>query len=196
MNFIIIKGNERLKKENHKLSFLRKNHQVPCIIYNALTNIQFYTHKNNFKKILYKNEFFPILIELNNKKIKTILYDIQFHPVSDEILHADFYKFSNKHIILNIPIKIIGRSIGVSKGGEYNFPLKKLKIKSLPINIPSTIDININNLEIGDCISVENIKSNKYEILHPKNTIIVAIRTSRVSIKTEQELEKEEKKNK
>lgn len=187
MNFIILQGTIRESINKKSLLNLRKNQQVPCILYNANTNILFYTNKKNFYEILYTNTISIILIKIENfidESIKSILYDVQFHPVSEEILHADFYKLSdNKYITIKIPIKIIGRAIGVSKGGQYSLPLKKLTIKVLPMNIPSSIDIDVSHLEIGDRISVGEIRNQQYHILHTDNTIIAAVRSSRVAIK-------------
>lgn len=200
MNFITIKGNKRESLNKKSLYNLRKNKQVPCVIYNANTNILFYTDKKSFNEILYTKKISIILIKIESnieESIKCILYDVQFHPISEEIIHADFYKLSDdKYIILKIPIKIIGRSIGVSKGGEYSFPLKKLNIKVLPINIPSSINIDVSSLEIGDRISVKEIRTKKYNILHPDNTIIAAVRASRVSTKLlKDEINVKEEKN-
>lgn len=199
MNFITIKGKIRESSNKNSLFILRKKKQVPCVIYNANTNILFYTDKQNFNKILYTKNVSTVLIKIENnieEYIKCILYDIQFHPVSEEIIHADFYKLSdNKYIILKIPIKIIGRSIGVSKGGEYSFPLKKLNIKVLPNNIPSSINIDVSSLEIGDRISVGEIRKKEYNILHTDNTVIAAIRHSRVSSKLKDEENIKEEKN-
>lgn len=199
MNFITIQGKIREISNKKSLYILRKKKQVPCVIYNANTNILFYTDKKSFSNIVYTKKISTILIKIENnieEYIKCILHDIQFHPVSEEIIHADFYKLSdNKYIILKIPIKIVGRSIGVSKGGEYSFPLKKLNIKVLPVNIPSSINIDVSGLEIGDRISVGEIRTKKYNILHTDSTIIAAIRHSRVSSKLSKDEEniKEEK---
>lgn len=201
MNFITIQGNKRESLNKKSLFTLRQNQQVPCVLYNENTNILFSTNKKSFSEILYTSKVSIILIKIENniekEGIKSILYDVQFHPVSEEIIHADFYKLSDhKYIILKIPIKIIGRSIGVSKGGEYSFPLKKLKIEVLPVNIPSSIDIDVSLLEIGDRISVKDIRTNKYKILHTDNTIIAAVRTSRVSTKlSKDEINIKEEKN-
>lgn len=200
MNFITLKGKKRESLNKKNLLILRKNKQVPCVIYNTNTNILFYTNKKNFNEILYTKKISIVLIKIENnieESIKSILHDVQFHPVSDEIIHADFYRLSDdKYIILKIPIKIIGRSVGVSKGGEYSFPLKKLNIKVLPINIPSSINIDVSSLEIGDRISVGDIRTKKYNILHTDNTIIAAVRASRVSTKILKDELKEEKNEK
>lgn len=196
MNIITIEGNIRNETGKKEIIILRKQNNIPCILYDKNINIKFYTHINSFKNIIYTKIFNKILIKLNGENIESILQDIQFHPVSDEIIHADFYKLNiKKYITLSIPIKIFGRSIGVSKGGECCFNIKKLKIKTLPTNIPKNIEVDISHLEIGDRISIGDIHNNKYTIMHPDNNIIVAIRPSRTSIKTDQENQQEKPKN-
>lgn len=206
MNTITIIGEKREnlgKKSTYKL---RKIDRVPCVIYGTnICNIQFSIYEKFFKKLIYTKEVYKIIIDLypknnhnkENDQIETILQDIQFHPVSDKILHADFYQLNkNKPIILNIPIKIFGKPIGLDKGGEYYSPLKKLKIKSLPINLPNYIPVDISKLDIGDRILIKEIYTKKYTILHPDNAIIAIVKASRTSIKTEESEIKEEKKKK
>lgn len=190
MNAITIQGKKRESVGKSSTRTLRNAGKVPCVVYGRNTNIQFSTPIASFKELVYTHEVHTVVIELDAdskksaQKIEAIVQEIQFHPVSDEILHADFYQLDkNKPITLKIPIKTIGRSAGVTKGGEYIAPLKKLKIKALPANLPDYIKLDIRILEIGDRISVREIRTDKYTILHPDSTVVAAVRASRASMK-------------
>lgn len=203
MNSITIQGKKRESVGKSSTRALRNAGQVPCVVYGGNTNIQFSTPTASFKELVYTPEVHTVLIQLDaddkksGQKIEAILQDIQFHPVSDEILHADFYQLDKgKPVTLNIPIKTTGRSVGVAKGGEYSAPLKKLKVKALPADLPKHITLDISTLEIGDRISVREIRTEKYTILHPDSTVVAAVRASRTSMKMAQTEAKEEKKAK
>ncbi|XCI74602.1 MAG: 50S ribosomal protein L25/general stress protein Ctc [Flavobacteriales bacterium] len=203
MNAITIKGRKRESVGKSATRALRNVEQVPCVVYGGDINIQFSTPVMSFKKLIYTPEVYTVVIEWDaeskkgDKNIETILQDVQFHPVSDEILHADFYQLhKDKPITLSVPIKTTGHSAGVAKGGEYSAPLKKLKVKALPANLPDHITLDIVLLEIGDRISVKDIRTDKYTILHPDNTVVAAVRASRTSMKIAEAEAKEEKKGK
>ncbi|XOD67387.1 MAG: 50S ribosomal protein L25/general stress protein Ctc [Flavobacteriales bacterium Tduv] len=202
MNAINIQGKKRESVGKSSTRFLRNAGQVPCVVYGGKTNVQFSTPIESFKELVYTSEVNTVIIELDadskkiGQNIEAILQDVQFHPVSDEILHADFYQLDkDKPVTLNIPIKTTGRSVGVAKGGEYSAPLKKLKIKALPVDLPDYITLDITLLEIGDRILVKELRTEKYTILHPDSTVVAAVRASRTSMKIEQAEVKEDKKN-
>ncbi|XOD69518.1 MAG: 50S ribosomal protein L25/general stress protein Ctc [Flavobacteriales bacterium AspAUS03] len=203
MNAIIIQGRKRESVGKSATRALRKAEQVPCVVYGGDTNIQFSTPVASFKKLVYTPEVYTVVIEWDaeskkaSEKVEAVLQDVQFHPVSDEILHADFYQLhKDKPIILSVPIKTTGHSTGVAKGGEYSSSLKKLKVKALPADLPNHIYLDITPLEIGDRISVKDICIDKYTILHPDNTVVATVRASRTSMKIAQAEAKEEKKDK
>ncbi|MDH3004016.1 MAG: 50S ribosomal protein L25 [Flavobacteriia bacterium] len=194
MKLITIKGIIRKKLGKKNNNYLRKLYNIPCILYNKSTNIPFYISYTDIKNIIHTQilNFFEIKLFNSNKELnqtknfKTILRDIQYHTVTDKILHADFFILDEeKEIILEIPIKIIGRSPGVSKGGKFHFILKKLKIKAKPSNIPQYLELNINSLEVGDRICINDLPQDKYCILHPINTIIAIVKTSSIDNTTQ-----------
>ncbi len=201
MKYITIYGKKRNIGKKY-ISSIRSNNYIPCIVYCKNINIPFFTLKNNLQKILYRKEVFGFIINIEgkNNNIKAIKKEIQLNPVNNNILHVDFYKINELiPIILEIPIKFFGRPIGVTKGGEYYSPIKKLKIKALVRNIPNYIELNISHLDIGDRIYSVNLKNEKYKILNPDDTLIASVKTSRSNKITSQEevnknIEKEEKK--
>lgn len=160
---------------------------IPAIIYNKKINLKFYLDNTNVTKIKNNINFFSIIyLNINNKIYKTIIKEIQYHPISEKILHIDFYKFDkNQPIVVNVPIKIKGRSIGVSKGGVLIKSIKQIQVKGLTENIPKTIHIDISNLDIKQKFLIQDIKHNNYIILNNKNSIIVSIKPSKIINNTE-----------
>ena len=131
-------------------------------------------------------------MNIGEKAYNTIIRDIQFHPLSDNILHVDFLELTENELVsLEIPVQLNGNSIGVRNGGTLNLVMRKLLIKSLPKNLPDVIDIDITDLKIGSSIRISDIKNESYQFLQPENGVIVSVKTSRNV--TEEEEEEEEK---
>jgi len=121
------------------------------------------------------------------------LQDIQFHPLSDKILHVDFYQLSeNKEVSMEIPVKIEGSAPGVLiSGGVLILNQRKLKVKALPKNLPDFITADISKLELGDKLYSSELKDEKYEFLHPDNTVVCQVKVARTSLKEIEETEAE-----
>ena len=134
------------------------------------------------------------MVELNdNTSVNVILQDIQFHPVTDKILHADFYQiFDDKEVMMEIPVHLIGNSRGVRNGGVLRFVNRKLKIKAVPANLPDFIEVDITEMKIGNKMYVTSVTSEDYKVLHPDNTVICQVRTSRTAVDEEEEAEETE----
>jgi large subunit ribosomal protein L25 len=129
----------------------------------------------------------------NGDKLHAVLQDIQFHPVTDKILHVDFYQlFKDKAVTMNIPIRLEGNSPGVRNGGRLLFRKRKLAIKALPDLLPDFITIDISKLKIGQTIAVETLLNDDFTILHPDSTAVVQVKASRNIIEDEEDEELEE----
>lgn len=160
---------------------IRNNGGVPCVIYGGKEQIHFSTDSKNFQKIVFTPEVCFVKIDVDGKEYNTILQDIQYHPVTDIVYHADFMEFSeDKPIVMNVPIKVSGVAPGILKGGKLVQKFRKLKIKALPANMPENIDVSINNMEIGMSIKVADITSDKYTVLDNKNNMIIGVVVTRV----------------
>jgi large subunit ribosomal protein L25 len=132
------------------------------------------------------------VIELEGgNKVNAILQDIQFHPLTDKILHIDFYRLlDDKEISMNIPVKIEGAAPGVLMGGGVlRLNKRKLRIKALPKNLPDFIVANISELELGHKLYTSELQTDSYTILHPDNTVVCQVRTSRASAKLDVDVE-------
>jgi large subunit ribosomal protein L25 len=147
-----------------------------------------------FKDLVYTPNAYTAVIELEDgQKFDAVLQDIQFHPVTDNILHVDFYQlFEDKPITMRIPVRLEGNSPGVRNGGRLLFRKRKLSIRALPALLPDFITVDISKLRIGQTIAVESILNDDYTFLHPDSTAIVQVKASRTSVDEELEDEDEE----
>ncbi|AWU44989.1 50S ribosomal protein L25 [Blattabacterium punctulatus] len=181
MQYINIYGKKR-NIGKKAIESIRSSGEVPCILYGKNINIPFSTSLESFKNLIYTSKIHWVNIQIEGENINTVQKEIQFDPISEKILHADFCKIDQKKsIILEIPIKTFGRPIGVSKGGEYYSTIRKLKIKAIPSFFPEYIKLDISNLDIGEKITVKDIYPKGYTILHPTNTLIARVKHSRIS---------------
>ena len=164
----------------------------PCVIYGGNEPVHFSAEEKAFKKLVYTPDVFTASLEVDGQKTTAILQDIQFHPVSDRILHVDFYQlFDDKEVTMNIPVKLTGTSPGVLNGGSLRFTNRKLKVKAMPANLPDFIAADISGLKIGSKLLVTSLFNDAYTFMHPDNTVVVQVRTSRNATAEEEEAEEE-----
>ena len=189
MKSITIKGSKRESVGKLASKALRNADKVPCVLYGSEKPIHFSANELDFSKLVYTPNAHPVTIDLDEgKKINAILQDIQFHPVSDKILHVDFYQvFDDKPVTMEIPVIFEGSAPGVLiSGGVLSINKRKLKIRAVPSSLPDFITADISGLELGNKLLIEELKSDNYTILHPDNTVICKVRTSRAAIEVEE----------
>ena len=180
MKSITIKGSKRESVGKVSTKALRNAGMVPCVIYGGDKPVHFSAEEKAFKKLVYTPDVFTASLDVDGQKIAAILQDIQFHPVSDKILHVDFYQlFDDKEVTMNIPVKLTGTSPGVLNGGSLRFTNRKLKIKALPANLPDYVTADISKLRIGNKLLITSLFNDDYTFMHPDNTVVVQVRTSR-----------------
>jgi large subunit ribosomal protein L25 len=189
MKTIEIKGSFRTELGKKSSKEIRKTGNVPCVIYGKEKNIHFYAHENSFKNLVYTHAAHLVKLNIDDKEYKAVLKDMQFHPVKDNILHADFIEIhDNKPVVINIPIKVSGDSVGVIAGGKLSIKRRTLKVKGLADDLPEALPINITDLKIHEGIKVGELSYDKIELLDPKKSMVLTIATSRVAQKTDEEV--------
>jgi len=194
MKSILIKGSERESVGKSATKALRNAGMVPCVLYGGDNPVHFSAEEKAFKNLVYTPNAHTVEIDFGNKKHNAILQDIQFHPVTDRILHIDFYQLNDaKEITLEIPVKIVGNSKGVLAGGVLRLNQRKLKVKALPKNLPDFIEADITELDMGNKLYVTELKAENYTLMHPDNTVVAQVRVSRAAMKAAQEATKTEK---
>jgi len=190
MKSITIKGSKRESVGKSATKALRNAGLVPCVIYGGKTPIHFSAEEKAFKNLVFTPNVYTASIEVDGQKLGAILQDIQFHPVTDKILHVDFYQlFDDKEVTMNIPVKLTGTSPGVLNGGSLRFTNRKLKIKALPANLPDFVTADISKLKIGNKLFITSLFNDDYTFMHPDNTVVVQVRTSRNAVVTDEEEE-------
>ena len=191
MKSITIKGSERESVGKKATKALRNAGKVPCVVYGGEKPLHFSADELSFKNLVYTPNAHTVVIELDNgNKIDAVMQDIQFHPVSDRIIHIDFYQlFKDKEVTMEIPVRLEGSSPGVRNGGRLLFRKRTLTIKALPDHQPDFFNVDISKLKIGENVNVESLLKDDFTILHPESTVVVQVKTARAAIVVEDEEE-------
>ncbi|MCH2033741.1 MAG: 50S ribosomal protein L25/general stress protein Ctc [Tenacibaculum sp.] len=190
MQSITINGSQRESVGKSATKALRNAGKVPCVLYGGDKPVHFSADEKAFKSLVYTPNVYTASIEVDGQTYAAVLQDIQFHPVTDRILHIDFYQlFEDKAVTMEIPVRLVGSSKGVMIGGALRHNMRKLKVKALPANLPDFIEADITELEIGNKLYVTELASDNYTFLHPDNTVVAQVRMSRNAAKAAAESE-------
>ncbi len=189
MKSLTIKGSKRESVGKAATKALRNAGRVPCVLYGGDEPMHFSADEREFKNLVYTPETHTVVIELEDgSKHEAIMQDIQFHPVTDKILHVDFYRlFPDKEVTVSVPVKTEGVAPGIIKGGALSKVLKKLKVRAIPANLPDAVVVDISKLDIGDKVYVSELRNDQYKLLHPDNVVVVQVKMSRAAMKAKQD---------
>lgn len=195
MKSITIKAQERESVGKKATKALRDAGLVPCVIYGGDQPVHFSADERAFKNLVYTPNAHTVVIDLEGgKSFNAVLQDIQFHPVSDRINHIDFFQLSDdKEIIMEVPVKVVGKSKGVMAGGTLRLNQRRLKVKALPKHLPDFVEADITELEMGNKLYITKLATDNYKLMHPDNTVVAQVRISRAAMKAAQEAAKAEK---
>ncbi|MCP4803388.1 MAG: 50S ribosomal protein L25/general stress protein Ctc [Bacteroidetes bacterium] len=184
MKSITINGSKRESVGKKATKALRNAGEVPCVLYGGDQPVHFSATELAFSQLVYTPNAHTVVIALDNgETLNAVLQDIQFHPVTDRILHVDFYQlFEDKEIAMNIPVRLNGNSRGVKNGGVLRKNNRKLRVKALPSNLPDTIEIDITPIKIGGKVYVGDLDQENYRFLHTDNTVVCQVKTARTAI--------------
>jgi len=184
MKSITIQGTKRESVGKKSTKALRDAELVPCVVYGGNEPLNFSAEERSFKGLVYTPEAHTVSIEVDGKTIPAVLQDIQFHPLTDKIQHADFYQLSeDKPVVMEVPVRLTGRSKGVVAGGALRQSFRRLKLKALPGNLPDEIVVDVTSLKIGSKLYVGDIKTDNFTFMHPDNAVVVAVKMSRTAMK-------------
>ena len=180
MKTITIEGQLRTEHGKSATRQLRSQELVPGVIYGGAQEINFSAPVKAFKGLVYTPSFQLAEVTVDGKTYRCILKDLQFDKVSDELIHIDLLELvEDKKVIATIPIKYTGAAIGVKEGGKLVPKMKSLKVKTYPRFLKEQIEVNVDNLEIGGNIRVEDVQVEEYEILNSPRIPIVSVVTTR-----------------
>ena len=164
-------------------------------IYGGEKPLHFSADELSFSKLIYTPDAHTVVVVLEDgNKIDAVLQDIQFHPVSDKILHIDFFQLhEGKEISMIIPVKVQGTAPGVrDSGGLLSRNKRKLTVRALPKNLPDFLLADVSNLNLNDSITVADLSEETFNILHPDSQVVCQVKMSRASMSIEEDTEDEE----
>ena len=192
MKSVSISAEKRVDLGKKEAKAIRAAGKVPCVIYGGENVQHFAATEIAFNNLVYTPNVYTVAIDIEGSIVHALIKDIQFHPVTDRIIHIDFIELiPEKEVNTEIPVVIKGNAIGVRNGGKLRKTLRKLSIRSTPENLPDAITLNISDMTIGEKIYVRDIEANNFDILTSGNAVVVAIKTARNVIEDEEEDEDE-----
>lgn len=189
MDSVAIKGTVRTDLGTKFAKNLRREGQVPCVVYGGEQTIHFSAPTLSFRDLVYTSSVHIAEIELDGKKVEAVMQDIQFDPITDAITHIDFIELvDGKPVTVSTPVRLNGNARGVRNGGKLKHFMRYLRVKALPQDIPASIELDVTDLRIGQSIRVSAVASDsKYSILNAENAVIVTIKTARNAVEDEEE---------
>lgn len=182
MKTIKITAESRKTTGKQSTKRLRKEKKVPCVLYGEGENIHFAAPAKSFRHLVYSADTQIVELDIEGKEYKAVMQDLQFHPVSDDILHIDFYQITEqKKVTVSIPVQLEGFAKGVTEGGILHLAKRKLKVYGLYTDFPDRLYINIEELGIGDSFKVRDLEFENLELLDNRNSVVVAVRRTRIA---------------
>jgi len=161
---------------------LRKDDKVPCVLYGGENPIHFAAPSLDFRHLVYTPSVYLVNLDLDGQMHQAVIQDIQFHPVSDKILHVDFLQVSEgEPIKVNIPVVTEGFAKGVQAGGKLKIEMRRLKVKALSKHLPDDLVIDVTNIGLGTSIKVRDLKFDDLELLDPRNSVVISVKLTRVA---------------
>ena len=194
MKSIEVKGTartiaERSSEQARALKAMRKNDEVPCVLYGVDKDaegkpaaVHFTVTNDELRNLVYTPHIYVVNLVIDGKKVNAILKDIQFHPVKDNILHVDFYQIDEKRpIVMEVPVQLEGLAEGVKAGGKLALQMRKLKVKALYNIIPEKLTVNVAHLGLGKTIKVGELSFDGLELISAKEAVVCAVQLTRAA---------------
>jgi len=188
MKTIAISGSPRENVGKRDAKELRYEGKVPAVLYGGKEQAHFAVVTTELKDAIYTPEANFVEITLGSEKIKAVIKELQFHPLTDLLLHVDFLQlFDDKEILMEIPVKLTGTSPGVKMGGKLVQKLRKLRVKALPKDMPQAVEVSIAKLEVGSLFRVRDLEKGAYAVTNTPEDTIVSVGMSRALKQAEQQ---------
>jgi large subunit ribosomal protein L25 len=189
MKSIEVVGTQRSEFGKKAVKAIRKTNAVPCIVYgvdkdeNGNPVAKSFTVKyDGLRKLIYTPNIYIVNLTVDGVTVEAIMKEVQFHPVTDRILHVDFYQIDEtKPIVMEVPIALEGLAAGVKAGGKINQVIRKLRVRALYNIIPEKLSVNVTDLALGKAIKVGELDFENLQILNAKNAVVCAVKTTRAA---------------
>ena len=182
MKHLQIKADARTEFGKKGSNAVRKADQVPAVIYGGGDTVHIAVDKPELKQLIYTPHSYIVDFDIDGKKETAVMREVQYHPVTDEPLHIDFYRtIKGKPVVIDLPVTLYGNSEGVKMGGKLSLSKRKLRVSALEENLPDSIDIDVTNVGLGKSIFVSDINVDNVTILTPAETAIAAVKMTRAA---------------
>ncbi|MFT7229742.1 MAG: large subunit ribosomal protein L25 [Bacteroidia bacterium] len=193
MKVIALKGDPREGLGKSATKKVRSEGKVPCVIYGKGENHHFSVYQADFKNLIYTPNTYLVQVTVGDMVKLAKVQELQYHPVSEDIIHADFYEVdADNPISIAVPVKVVGSSPGVIGGGKLQVKIKKLMVSGLISDLPEFIEVSLDNLQIGKSVKVGEISVDKLTLLDSPNNSIVSCIVTRAAKSAGLEGEQEE----
>lgn len=172
----------RSADQKRALKAMRKNDEIPAVLYGGEKVVHFAVTNDAVRKLVYTPEIFAVELTIDGETTMAILKEIQFHPVSDKILHMDFLAVSKeKPVEMEVPVALEGHAEGVKAGGKLTLQMRKLRVKAIYDQIPEKLVINVDNLGLGKTMQVGALHFEGLEVMNAKNAVVCAVQLTRAA---------------
>ena len=161
---------------------VRSAEAIPCVLYGGKENVHFTVTESAVRKLVYSPDVFVVNLTVGGVTTTSIMKELQFHPVTDKILHLDFLEISEtKPVVVEVPVQLLGLAEGVKAGGKLSLETRKLKVKGLYKNIPEKIDVDVTSVGLGKTVQVGKLQVKDLEILNNKNAVVAQVKLTRAA---------------
>lgn len=175
-----LSGSPRANVGKKDAKALRDAGQVPCVLYGQGTQTHFSVKDISIEKLVYNPDVFQFELDVDGKKTKAIIQEVQQHPVTDKIMHVDFLELDEKKPVkVALPVRLTGSSRGVMAGGKLMQVFRRLKVIGLPGELPDAVTIDITKLRIGQSVRVGDLETGGLKFVDAKNAVVVAVKMAR-----------------
>ncbi len=182
MKSLEIKGEIREKTGKKESKKLREKDMVPCVLYGIGSPVHFYTPFSEFRSLVYTPDVFLVNLNIGGETKQAIVQDLQWHPVEEKLLHADFLQINeNVPVKIELPVTISGTAKGIKAGGKLKVNVRKLKVKGLVKDLPDTVNVDVSDLDLGQSLKVGDLVTDKIEFLVNKSNVIATVAVTRAS---------------
>lgn len=177
-----LKGSVRTELGKKATKAVRVKQSIPCELYGGKDNVHFEVTASAIRKLVYTPNIYLVSLDIDGKKVDAIMKEIQFHPVSDKVIHVDFIEVSpKKPIIMEVPVQLEGLAEGVRAGGKLTLEMRKIRMKGLVSKMPDSVTVNVDKLELGKTIQVRALNYEGLEILNTPNAVVCAVKLTRAA---------------
>ena len=193
MKTVSLSGSLRANVGKKDAKKQRREGLIPSVLYGGKEQVHFALKELDFDRLIFSADVYLINLNIDGKEYQTILQDVQYHPVTDKVLHADFLETTpEKPVIIKLPVHFMGDVPGVIAGGRLIKKLRKILVKGLIEDMPDFIEIDMSELDIGDNITIKDLQIEKLTFLEQPRSVIVGVKTARGIEELEIEEEEEE----